>query len=85
MSVRLHPINTGEIQLRVMDPRPPRRGPAKLPRTLLRSFVRQPGWYAVPVFLVEHPREGPVLVDVGYDPSIEADPKRTRGFFLARS
>jgi glyoxylase-like metal-dependent hydrolase (beta-lactamase superfamily II) len=27
VSVRLHPINTGEIQLRVMDPRPPGHSP----------------------------------------------------------
>lgn len=84
MSVRLHPINTGEIQLRVMDPRTPRRGPAKLPRTLLRSFVRRAGWYPVPLFLVEHPSEGPFLIDVGYDPSIESDPTRTLGFLFGK-
>jgi N-acyl homoserine lactone hydrolase len=82
VSVRLHPINTGEIQARVMNPRPPRRGPAKLPRTLLRSFVRHAGWYPVPLFLVEHPSEGPFLIDVGYDPSIESDPRRTLGFLF---
>jgi N-acyl homoserine lactone hydrolase len=84
VSVRLHPIKSGEIQLRVMSPRPPRQGPAKLPRTLLRSFFRAPGWYPVPVFLVEHPSEGPLLIDVGYDPSIESDPTRTLGFMFGK-
>ena len=84
MSVRLHPIKSGEIQLRVMSPRPPRRGPAKLPRTLLRSFFRAARWHPVLVFLVEHPREGPFLIDVGYDPSIESDPSRTLGFIFGK-
>jgi N-acyl homoserine lactone hydrolase len=45
VSVRLHPILSGEIQLRVMNPRRPRRGPAKLPRTLLGSLFRAAHWY----------------------------------------
>jgi N-acyl homoserine lactone hydrolase len=79
VSVRLHPILSGEIQLRVINPRPPRRGPAKLPRTFLGSMLRQAQWYPVPVFLVEHPSQGAFLIDVGYDPSIEAEPNRTLG------
>ena len=84
MSVRLHPINSGEIQLRVMDPRPPRRWPAKLPRTFLRSLVRRAHWYPVPLFLIEHPSAAPLLVDAGYDPSISSDPTRTLGFFFGK-
>ena len=84
MSVCLHPIKSGEIQLRVINPRPPRRGPAKLPRTLLRSLFRVAQWYPVPVFLVEHPSAGPFLIDVGYDPSISSDPTRTLGFFFGK-
>lgn len=84
MSVRLHPIKSGEIQLRVINPRPPRRGPAKVPRTLLRSLFRAAQWYPVPVFLVEHPSAGPFLIDVGYDPSISSDPTRTLGFFFGK-
>jgi N-acyl homoserine lactone hydrolase len=82
--VRLHPINTGEIQVRVMNPRPPRRGPAKLPRTLLGSFFRRAQWYPVPVFCVEHPDAGPFLIDVGYDPSVSSDPTRTLGFLFGK-
>jgi hypothetical protein len=84
VSVRLHPILSGEIQLRVMNPRRPRRGPAKLPRTLLGSLFRAAHWYPVPVFLVEHPSEGPFLIDVGYDSSIESDPTRTLGFLFGK-
>jgi glyoxylase-like metal-dependent hydrolase (beta-lactamase superfamily II) len=83
-TVRLHPINSGEIQLKVIQPRPPRRGPAKLPRTLLRSFPRRPAWFPVPVFLIEHPSAGPVLVDAGYDPSVAEDPARTMGVLFGR-
>jgi hypothetical protein len=67
-----------------MDPRPPRRGPGKLPRTLLRSLVRSPHWYPVPLFLVEHPTVGPFLIDAGYDPSISDDPTRTLGFLFGK-
>ena len=84
MSVRLHPINSGEIRLGAMNPRPPRRGPGSLPRTLVGSFFRKPSWYPVPLFLVEHPTEGPFLIDVGYDPSIETDPAKTLGFLFGK-
>lgn len=84
MSVRLHPINSGEIQLRVMNPRPPRRGPGKLPRTLLGSLFRRAHWYPVPAFLVEHPDAGPFLIDVGYDPSVSSNPTRTLGFVFGK-
>jgi glyoxylase-like metal-dependent hydrolase (beta-lactamase superfamily II) len=36
------------------------------------------------VFLVEHPSEGPFLIDVGYDPSIESHPTRTLGFVFGK-
>jgi N-acyl homoserine lactone hydrolase len=84
VSVRLHPIKSGEIQLRVMNPRQPRHGPAKLPRTLLGSLFRAPQWYPVPVFLIEHSTEGPFLIDAGYDPSISSDPTRTLGFLFGK-
>ena len=82
--VRLHRVDTGEIALRVMRPRRPRRGPAKLARTLLGSMTRAPSWHPVPAFLVEHPNEGPFLVDVGYDPSVASDPARTLGLLFGR-
>jgi glyoxylase-like metal-dependent hydrolase (beta-lactamase superfamily II) len=83
-SVRLHPLISGEIRLRVMHPRPPRRGPGKLPRALLGSLARKAHWYPVPAFLVEHPSEGPFLIDAGYDPSVASDPAKTLGFFFGK-
>ena len=67
-----------------MNPRPPRRGPAKLPRTLLGSLTRRAEWYPVLVFLVEHPTQGPVLIDAGYDPTIETDPTETLGILFGK-
>jgi glyoxylase-like metal-dependent hydrolase (beta-lactamase superfamily II) len=67
-----------------MSPRPPRRGPAKLPRTLLGSLFRKAGWYPVPVFLVEHPEAGPFLIDAGYDRSVSANPTKTLGFMFGK-
>jgi N-acyl homoserine lactone hydrolase len=82
--VVLHPIISGEIQLNVIAARPPRRGPAKLPRTLIGSMRRKPKWYPTLVFLVEHPSAGPFLIDVGYDPSIEDDPTKTLGLMFGK-
>jgi hypothetical protein len=73
-----------EVTLRVISPRPPRRGPGKLPRTLVGSLARAAQWYPVPVFLVEHPSQGPFLIDVGYDPSIASDPTRTLGLVFGK-
>ena len=36
-------------------------------------------WAPVPVFLLEHPTHGPVLVDTGYAADSQANPKRTLG------
>jgi glyoxylase-like metal-dependent hydrolase (beta-lactamase superfamily II) len=38
----------------------------------------------VPVFLVEHPEAGPILIDAGYDPSVSADPTKTLGFMFGK-
>ena len=78
-SVELHPLCTGEIQLRVLGARQPRRGPLKLLRTFAASTFNEPTWCPVPAFLVVHPSAGPLLVDVGYDPSVARDPAQTMG------
>lgn len=84
VTVRLHPIVSGHIELRVMSPRPPRRGPLKLARTLAGSIAKPAGWYPVPLFLVEHPSQGALLFDVGYDPSVAHDPAQTLGVLFGR-
>jgi N-acyl homoserine lactone hydrolase len=81
-TVRVHPINTGSIV-----------GPAELmARTggrlkALRS-IRTPreGWLRVPVpvFLLEHPRVGKILVDTGLHASVATDPKHNMGGLIGR-
>jgi glyoxylase-like metal-dependent hydrolase (beta-lactamase superfamily II) len=36
-------------------------------------------WVPVPVFLVEHPTAGPLLIDTGFDASVEDDPRTSLG------
>jgi N-acyl homoserine lactone hydrolase len=81
-TVRVHPINTGHIL-----------GPEELLAmtggkvTALRS-VRTPheGWLKlpVPVFLIEHPAAGLILVDTGLHASIAVDPKQNFGPIIGR-
>ncbi len=78
-TVRLHPLNTGEL------PGPPawfereegRR--ARLHAYGLgvdrSTFMRIP----VPAFLVEHPGVGPMLIDTGLHPSVGVDPRQNVG------
>ena len=70
-TVRLHPIRTGEMlappQLLERVP-----GPFGTARALgVGVPTRQRIWIPVPAFLLEHPAEGPVLVDTGL-PSLAA-------------
>jgi N-acyl homoserine lactone hydrolase len=81
-TVRVHPINTGHIL-----------GPEELmARTgsgwkALRS-IRSPkeGWLRLPapVFLVEHPGVGKILVDTGLHASVATDPKQNMGGLIGR-
>lgn len=84
VSVALHPILSGEIRLAVMRPRRPRRGPAKLARTLAGGVTRRGRWYPVPAYLVMHPHHGPVMIDTGYAHDVDRDPARTLGTLFGR-
>jgi len=78
-TVKLHPLNTGEI------PMPPawverEEGRMASLRALglgvdSSAFLRAP----VPAFLVEHPGVGPVMIDTGLHPSVGVDPKQNFG------
>jgi len=82
-TVRLHPLNTGELP-----------GP---PAWFEREEGRLAGLHAnglmvdrstlmripVPAFLVEHPGAGPILIDTGLHPSVAVDPKQNFGRLLA--
>ena len=82
-TVRLQPLNTGEL------PGPPAwfereegrlAGLHAMGLGVDRStFMRIP----VPVFLVEHPGVGPMLIDTGLHPSVAVDPKQSFGRMLA--
>jgi N-acyl homoserine lactone hydrolase len=77
-SVRLHPLLCGESLV------PPtllaRRRPARL--TALGIGVPRSRWVWIPVpaFLLEHPTEGPLVVDCGLDPGVQANPRESMGF-----
>ncbi len=82
--MRVHPILAGEVLIsRSFSMHPPglfgsQRG---MLRQVLRRGVR---WAPVPVFLLEHPQRGPVLVDTGYAASVNTKPAQTLGFAAAR-
>jgi N-acyl homoserine lactone hydrolase len=78
-TVRLHPLLSGEM-----------RAPPGLFDKPSGRFVRLRGlevgrsrrnwiWVPIPVFLLEHPGAGPVLVDTGLHPSVAIDPAQNLG------
>jgi N-acyl homoserine lactone hydrolase len=81
-TVRLHPINTG----RILSPAEimARTGGSWKALRSLRSprdeWLRLP----VPVFLIEHPGVGKILVDTGLHASVAHDPKQTMGGVIGR-
>jgi N-acyl homoserine lactone hydrolase len=83
-AVELVPLLGGEIRLTGRFEVAP-RGPLATQRTLLAQALNvRTHWAPVPAFLLRHPREGDVLVDTGYDPSVATDPVRTLGLATAR-
>jgi glyoxylase-like metal-dependent hydrolase (beta-lactamase superfamily II) len=81
-TVRLHPLLAGEI---LAPPDLIERPPGRL--ALLRALRRSREewvWLPVPMFLVEHPGAGVVLVDTGLHPSIALDPAQNFGRIASR-
>jgi glyoxylase-like metal-dependent hydrolase (beta-lactamase superfamily II) len=77
--VRVHPLRTGEVRLppRALD-RP--TGPLGDLRGLgLHRRKARWSWVPVPVFLVEHPGAGAILVDTGFHESVADDPRASLG------
>lgn len=68
LTVRVHPLLTGEIRV------PPgllvRRGGPFNDAHALGFTTRKRIWVPVPAFLVEHPTEGPILIDSGMSSGI---------------
>jgi glyoxylase-like metal-dependent hydrolase (beta-lactamase superfamily II) len=73
--LRLHPLRAGELLV------PPEllaraSGPLATPRAIGFGFPRKRFvWIPVPAFLIEHPTEGPVVIDTGM-PAITAQDAR---------
>ncbi len=82
--MRVHPLLAGEILISPSFSMRP-SGPLGAQRGMLRQLRRRGvRWAPVPVFLLEHPTRGPLLVDTGYDASVRDHPARTLGAASAR-
>jgi glyoxylase-like metal-dependent hydrolase (beta-lactamase superfamily II) len=76
-TVRLHPLLAGEM---LCPPGFLERPSGRLatPRVFLGSRSDWV-WIPIPVFLVEHPGAGPILIDTGLHPSVAVDPGENFG------
>jgi glyoxylase-like metal-dependent hydrolase (beta-lactamase superfamily II) len=77
-TVRVHPLRCGEV---LMPPRALDRpaGRLKQPRAMLGSRRSSWIWVPVPVFLVEHPTAGRILVDTGFHASVQDTARSSLG------
>lgn len=81
--MRLTPLLAGEILITrsfSMHPKGLLGSQRGMLMQVLRRGVR---WAPVPVFLLEHPERGPVLVDTGYSATVNSNPAKTVGFATA--
>jgi N-acyl homoserine lactone hydrolase len=81
-TVVLHPINTGFI-LGPQETMAMSGGTLKTLRSL-RSPKEEWLHLPAPVFLIEHPGAGKILVDTGLHASVAVDPKQTMGGVIGR-
>ncbi len=77
--MRLHPLLAGEIRIARSFFVPPHGALGPYRAMFAQVLRRDPVWSPVPVFLIEHPTQGPVLVDTGYDASAAAGVAKTMG------
>jgi N-acyl homoserine lactone hydrolase len=77
--MRVRPLLAGEVQLSSSFPTAPkgRLGPVRAMFDQARRHDMD--WAPVPVFLLEHPTHGALLVDTGYAADSQVNPKRTLG------
>ena len=77
-TVVVRPLRCGEVCLppRALD-RP--RGPLAQPRAMLLAARSRWIWLPVPVFLVEHPTAGRVLIDTGFHASVQDGARSSLG------
>ena len=81
--MRVRPLLAGEILItRSFSMHP--HGLLGAQRGMLTQVLRRGRrWAPVPVFLLEHPQRGPVLVDTGYSASVNTKPAKTLGVVTA--
>jgi N-acyl homoserine lactone hydrolase len=81
-TVRVHPINTGYIlgPEELMAMTGSRAKALRSIRTPRDTWLKSP----VPVFLLEHPKAGLILVDTGLHASVSVDAKQTMGRLIGR-
>ncbi len=77
--MRVTPLLAGEVELSSSFPACPRGRLGPVRAMVHQARRRDMHWAPVPVFLLEHPEHGPLLVDTGYAADSEANPKRTLG------
>jgi len=77
--VRVHPLRCGEILLppRALDR--PSGALSQLRGMGVTTPRRRWSWVPVPVFLVEHPTAGRILIDTGFHASVAGDPRASLG------
>jgi N-acyl homoserine lactone hydrolase len=77
-TVRVRPLRCGEIRIppRALD-RPAGRLPQQ--KAMLGAKRSRWSWIPVPVFLVEHPTAGRILVDTGFHASVQGGPRASLG------
>src|SRR3954464_1213767 len=81
-TVRLHPINTGHIlsPIELMARTGGGWKALRSIRTPKEEWIHLPA----PVFLIEHPGVGNILVDTGLHASVATDPKQNMGGLIGR-
>ena len=77
--MRVTPLLAGEVQLSSSFPACPKGRTGPVRAMVHQARRRDMHWAPVPVFLLEHPRHGALLVDTGYAADSQANPKRTLG------
>jgi N-acyl homoserine lactone hydrolase len=77
-TVAVHPLRCGEV---LLPPRALHRptGPLAQPRALLLTGRSRWIWVPVPVFLVEHPTAGRLLIDTGFHASVQDGARSSLG------
>src|SRR3954463_15954385 len=77
--VKLHPMVGAEMKAPEGYWNAGERGTLHLVRTMLGTPRSKWLTMPIPAFLVEHPEQGPVLIDTAFDPIVATDRKQVFG------